>query len=260
MRSNKNQRRYLRKIKKMMRNKIRNAKYHDWNQPNEADGVVYVGMNNNGKVLVSSHVVHKQIDFLKSKMSKVQRNNIPLHLDNIFIQARKPVTLDQHRDEYGTLIMPRLLSHTMQYEAMHPEEFKNEVQELYRSDLYTTSLAEYIQDDRRTRCDESITMADLEPVIAVTFKENHIIRIEFYMGHNKIDKKLDLRAPELEDQELKDSYCSDFSYDVAKSEYWTASMMGMKLSEFKEMQDYVHEALFMDFCTITFKKNGIKAA
>ena len=55
------------------------------------------------------------------------------------------------------------------------------------------SLLKNIVEDRKTRIDNKIAMADRPPFIAVTIADNKIIRLEFYEGHDILELVYDLR-------------------------------------------------------------------
>ncbi|GEM_PF-2318794 len=66
-----------------------------------------------------------------------------------------------------------------------------------------------IESDRELRIDQHNLMAD-RPLFAVfTISKNRIVRLEFYEGHDALEKVYDLRSKELQGKELQDYLESD---------------------------------------------------
>lgn len=63
--------------------------------------------------------------------------------------------------------------------------------------------------DRKMRVDKKIPMAD-RPLFAVcTIIDDVCVRIEYYEGHDCLEKTFDLRSKELKNQDLEDYYKED---------------------------------------------------
>jgi hypothetical protein len=260
MSRNKKLNRNLRKKKRIKKQNIRKAKHRGWEPPKQDNCIIYVGFNKNGTHLVDSKITQNQIQFLMAKECKIVRNDQIYDLDEIFIETRNPVSLDEHRIEHGQLAVSYIKPLLEQKNIMHFEILKNNMRELHQTKLKTFSLLEYISEDRKLRIDQFTVMSDMPPLVAITLKDGCICRLEFCMGHNKLEKKIELLAIGMNSQDMSNFPIEKYSYDVANNEYWMANMIGLKLEDYNYMEESIHEALFADFCKIKFIKNNSKAA
>jgi hypothetical protein len=64
------------------------------------------------------------------------------------------------------------------------------------------SLFKYILNDRKLRVDNNKFMADRPPFCVLTEKDNRIIRLEYYQGHDSLKLVYDIRNHELMNKEL----------------------------------------------------------
>lgn len=60
--------------------------------------------------------------------------------------------------------------------------------------------------DRRRRVDEDTLMANRPPFCVVTEDDGAAIRLEYYEGHDALSMTYDVRAPDLEGEDLSPSY------------------------------------------------------
>lgn len=241
----------------MKKNRLkRRLRYHStWNEPQTKDCVIHIGSDLEGRI-VGSQLTDKQIKYVRSKTSLLHRNDRHIDIDEIIIESRKPVSLDRHKSEYGSVMIPRLMSVHQPFN-LHPEEIKNDYQDMYLKEVYRIPLLEYIRLDRIMRGDNKTPMADRPPLVVITISDDAITRLEFYRGHNELVKQLDLRSPSSQETELSDSFTETMKYDVAQNEFWTASMMGIRLEEFIDMVELAHESLLCDYCKISFNGKDI---
>ena len=254
--SRKSQRRNRKKRKQIRR---RRKKYTAWTEPEGKEAIVYVGGSNNGIRVVDSHTTKRQIEYLKSKKSLLCRNDKIIDIDKIAVNARKPVSIFQHRFEYSTVMAPTLFAYETD-QVIHPEKLKSDFNQLYISDIQQMGLFEYICLDRKMRCDGNILMADRPPFVVVTMENDSIVRLEFYKGHDGLIKQVDLRADSLQKKDLADSFTDTSKYNVAKNEYCFAGMYGISLDDFNEMVELAHDALFCDYCQISFGDHTFNSA
>ncbi|MBI9016297.1 MAG: hypothetical protein JEZ07_03440 [Phycisphaerae bacterium] len=247
-----NNKRANRKNRKFKKNRIRNARLSDWIEPESKDCVIYVGSNSKGDV-ANSNIIKKQIEFLESKKSSLWRNGKLIEISDIMIAAREPISLEQHRAEYTASVIPQLSS-----DGIHPEVLKNNLQELYLQEINKIPLFEHIRLDRKMRKDKNTSMADRPPFAVVTIKDECIVRLEFYKGHDNLYKHLDLRCPTFSEKKIPDTFVDENGYDVIENEYWTALLFGIKVKDFKNIVDYAHEALLCDYCKFSFEDHSIQ--
>jgi len=79
------------------------------------------------------------------------------------------------------------------------------------------SIFRAIESDRALRIDEKEIMADRPTFAAITIQDNRIVRLEFYAGHDALEKIYDFRAKELHGKKLPDYMEKDENaYDPAK--------------------------------------------
>ncbi len=64
------------------------------------------------------------------------------------------------------------------------------------------TLLQFILGDRRVRVDKHTFMADRPPIAVATVIDGAVVRLEFYEGHDALEKTFDLRAPALQGKTL----------------------------------------------------------
>lgn len=96
-----------------------------------------------------------------------------------------------------------------------------------------------IEGDRKVRVDGKNFMAD-RPLFAVaSIYDNRIVRLEFYEGHDALEKVFDIRAKELQDKNLQDYLTEDENaYDPVK---FLEQAFGIPGEFSKPILDIVHK-------------------
>jgi len=69
-----------------------------------------------------------------------------------------------------------------------------------------------------------------------------------------------MRSKALSEETLPNSFTDELGYDVAKNEFWIAGLAGLKLSEFNDMVELAHDAMFCNYCKISFGKHRLDSA
>lgn len=64
------------------------------------------------------------------------------------------------------------------------------------------TILQYVVRDRKLRIDQGKIMADRPPFAVVTIRDQRVVRLEFYEGHDALECTYDLRAPELQGVKL----------------------------------------------------------
>ena len=66
------------------------------------------------------------------------------------------------------------------------------------------TLLQCVLGDRRERVDKKRLMADRPPIAVATIVDGQVVRLEFYEGHDGLEKTFDLRSAELQGKALPD--------------------------------------------------------
>jgi len=78
-----------------------------------------------------------------------------------------------------------------------------------RKALRKQPLLEYILHDRTLRIDQKTPVASRPPFATIFVENSVIVRLEFYMGHDKLAQIIDLRSNHLRDKSLPKSFPND---------------------------------------------------
>ena len=66
------------------------------------------------------------------------------------------------------------------------------------------TLLQFVLTDRRQRVDQGHLMANRPPIAVATVVDGTVVRLEFYEGHDALQKTFDLRSPDLQGKTLPD--------------------------------------------------------